>query len=95
MMGALLVASLGAGLGACSQQKKDVSPPDDTGPAACQEDAMECPDGSTVAREGEDCEFPPCPTEDGEDMSADAGDEAEEAAADGEGEAEPEEADAE
>lgn len=92
MTGALLAVSLGAGLGACSQ-KKDVSPPDETGPAACQEDAMECPDGTTVAREGEDCEFPACPTDEGEGAAADAGDEPDEAAA--EGDAEPEEADAE
>lgn len=32
-------------------------------PTACTEDARMCPDGSTVVREGPDCEFAACPTE--------------------------------
>lgn len=28
---------------------------------ACPEDAMTCPDGTTLTRTGPDCTFPPCP----------------------------------
>lgn len=34
------------------------------GPYACQADAMVCPDGSAVGRQGPNCEFAPCPTAD-------------------------------
>jgi outer membrane protein OmpA-like peptidoglycan-associated protein len=34
-----------------------------TGPVACTKDAKICPDGSTVGREGPQCEFAPCPGE--------------------------------
>jgi len=34
-----------------------------TEPMGCQEDARVCPDGSTVVREGPDCEFAACPEE--------------------------------
>jgi outer membrane protein OmpA-like peptidoglycan-associated protein len=34
-----------------------------TGAVACTKDAKICPDGSTVGREGPDCEFAPCPEE--------------------------------
>lgn len=38
-------------------------------PIGCPEDAKLCPDGSTVVRQGPDCEFPPCPTQNAEDPS--------------------------
>ena len=31
--------------------------------AGCTEEARVCADGSTVARQGPDCEFPRCPTD--------------------------------
>ncbi|KKU20448.1 MAG: hypothetical protein UX31_C0041G0009 [Candidatus Nomurabacteria bacterium GW2011_GWA1_46_11] len=31
------------------------------GPVACTADAMQCPDGSYVGRQGPKCEFAPCP----------------------------------
>ena len=34
----------------------------DTGPQACNADAMICPDGSAVGRMGPKCEFAACPT---------------------------------
>jgi len=58
-----LVAALcaGVGLGACSKTNQDITPPDTAGPTACTEEAMECPDGSSVGRAGPECEFEACP----------------------------------
>ena len=35
-----------------------------SGPIACTLDVYTCPDGTTLGREGPDCEFPDCPTTD-------------------------------
>jgi len=35
-----------------------------SGPIACTLDVYTCPDGTTLGREGPDCEFPECPTAD-------------------------------
>ncbi len=80
----LLVLTVGIGLGACSP-KKDVTPPDETGPTACTEEAKVCEDGSSDGREGPDCEFAACP----EDAEAES-DELDEADADAEPEADAE-----
>ena len=48
---------LGSPLAACKKQgdgSKDV---------VCTMDAKMCPDGSSVGRQGPDCEFAPCPDE--------------------------------
>ncbi len=55
---AFVVAALA---GACSQ-KKDTNNPDDKA-VACTEEAKVCPDGSSVGREGPNCEFAACPGE--------------------------------
>ena len=50
-------------------------PPDDNGPTACTQEAKLCPDGSSVGRQGPDCEFAACPevegweTFEGDDLS--------------------------
>jgi hypothetical protein len=54
LVGFALAAAFGA---ACT--KKDTNPPD--GKAACTEEAKVCPDGSSVSREGPNCEFAECP----------------------------------
>lgn len=59
-LSAALTLALGLALGACGP-KKDTSPPDVVGPTACTEEAKVCDDGSSVAREGPDCEFAACP----------------------------------
>jgi hypothetical protein len=82
----LLFAATMAATAACTP-KADTANPGDGAGQACTEEAMECPDGSSVSREGPDCEFAACPEEDALD-DADDGD----AAAD-DGEA-PDEADA-
>lgn len=66
--------------GACSP-KKDTTNPD--GATACTEEAKVCPDGSSVSRQGPDCEFAACP-----------GDEAVPESDDAEGEGEPADAEA-
>ncbi len=33
-----------------------------TGPTVCTQEAMTCPDGSSVGRTGPGCTFAPCPT---------------------------------
>ena len=50
----LLVTALGC-------EKRDTASPMDA--PACTEEAMICPDGSSVGRSGPDCAFAPCPTE--------------------------------
>ena len=56
--------------------KKDTANPDKAG--SCTEEAKVCEDGTTVVREGPDCEFAACPGEadalaaDGADADADA-----------------------
>lgn len=47
---------LGLTFGACTP-KKDTTPPG----TACTEEAKICEDGSSVSREGADCEFAACP----------------------------------
>jgi hypothetical protein len=47
--------------GAACTPKKDTANPDDDGQKACTDDAKVCPDGSSVARSGPDCEFAACP----------------------------------
>lgn len=56
-LASLLGFALAVAAGACV--KKDTNPPD--GKAACTEEAKVCPDGSSVARTGPNCEFAECP----------------------------------
>ncbi|MEX1367722.1 MAG: hypothetical protein AB1Z98_31630 [Nannocystaceae bacterium] len=58
---------------ACSPTKADTANPDDI--VACTEEAKICEDGSSVSRQGPDCEFEACPGEEMEEAEADAGDE--------------------
>ena len=60
-LASLVALGLGLGLGACTP-KKDTAKPDGDG-AACTEEAKVCPDGTSVSREGPDCEFAACPGE--------------------------------
>ncbi len=46
-------------LGAFYLYRKTLAP---TGPVACTQEAMICPDGSAVGRMGPNCEFAPCPS---------------------------------
>lgn len=83
--------------GAIGCAKKDTAHPDDVDATACTEEAKLCPDGSSVGREGPDCEFAACPGEEAEGGDAiEAGAEAGEPAEDAEptDEAEAPEADA-
>ena len=57
-------------LAGCAPKTADTAKPEPT--AGCTEEAKVCPDGSTVAREGPDCEFPACPGEDEAAASEDA-----------------------
>ena len=66
---------------ACAPKKATANP--DGNKAACTEEAKECADGSSVAREGPDCEFPACPGE------GDAEAEPDPSKTEGEGDAEP------
>ncbi len=47
---------------ACGPKADHANPPDVTGPA-CTEEAKVCDDGSSVGRQGPDCEFAACPGE--------------------------------
>ena len=47
-------------LTACPKQDTQPDPPKDE-PVTCSADAMVCPDGSSVGRQGPNCEFAPCP----------------------------------
>ncbi|MFA5936060.1 MAG: hypothetical protein WC787_04380 [Patescibacteria group bacterium] len=47
---------LGAGC-----KSESVVPPSSPGPVACTMEAKICPDGSSVGRQGPNCEFAPCP----------------------------------
>ena len=79
----IIVLSLAIVAGMACAPKKDTAKPDGD-KAACTEEAKQCADGSTVAPEGPNCEFPACPGEaDGD------GDEAEPSKDEGGGEAEP------
>lgn len=60
-LASLVALGLGLGLGACTP-KKDTAKPDGEG-AACTEEAKVCDDGTSVSREGPDCEFAACPGE--------------------------------
>lgn len=72
---------------ACSP-KKDTANPDNA--ASCTEEAMVCEDGSTVVRQGPDCEFAACPGEAAAAGSEDLDDGDDEAEADAEADAEAE-----
>lgn len=75
----LALAFLAAAVAGACAPKKDTTNPD--GATACTEEAKVCPDGSSVSRQGPDCEFAACPSD--------------EAAADApEGEGEPSDAEA-
>ncbi len=68
---------------ACAPKNDKANPPDDVAPVACTEEAMECPDGSAVGREGPNCEFAACPGDElSEEAAAGAEPEADAAAAD-------------
>lgn len=45
-----------------NQNNNSISPTPSPAPVACTLDAKICPDGSTVGRQGPNCEFAPCPT---------------------------------
>jgi hypothetical protein len=77
---ALALAFLAAAVAGACAPKKDTTNPD--GATACTEEAKVCPDGSSVSRQGADCEFAACPTD---EAAADA---------DAEGEGEPSDAEA-
>jgi hypothetical protein len=66
---------------ACAPKKDTANP--EGNKAACTEEAKQCADGSTVAREGPDCEFPACPGEGEGEAEPDP------SKTEGEGEAEP------
>lgn len=64
----------GSGEGAAPAPPEDFAPPEDIAPpqepvedpdcaVACTKEAKICPDGSSVGREGPNCEFAPCPDE--------------------------------
>jgi hypothetical protein len=72
----LAIALVAAAAGFACGPKADTANPDDV--KACTEEAKVCDDGSSVSRQGPDCEFAACPGE-GE-AAADAADEPEEAA---------------
>ena len=81
----LLAAFALGGLAAACSPKADTATPGGGDAAACTEEAMECPDGSSVVREGPDCEFPACPgaaDDDLDDVMNDDADDADAADAD-------------
>lgn len=84
MKNATMVLALGILAGVACSPKKDTANPDGD-KAACTEEAKQCADGSSVSRQGPDCEFPACPGE-GEAADGAADPEPE---ADGDGEAAP------
>jgi hypothetical protein len=62
MKNATMVLALGILAGVACSPKKDTANPDGD-KAACTEEAKQCADGSSVSRQGPDCEFPACPGE--------------------------------
>lgn len=72
----VVAVALALAAGACGP-KKDVAPPDPGGAVACPEDAQVCDDGSSVSREGPDCEFAACPDAADSELPEDAAEEAE------------------
>lgn len=50
-------------LAACPKQGESSEPAPEEQPVACTMDAKLCPDGSSVGRQGPNCEFAPCPGE--------------------------------
>jgi len=76
LVGFALAVAAGA---AC--ERKDTNPPDSK---ACTEEAKVCPDGSSVARSGPDCEFAECPAGEVPDGEPDGDKPDGEPAADGE-----------
>lgn len=77
----IIVLSLAIVAGMACAPKKDTAKPDGD-KAACTEVAKQCADGSTVAPEGPNCEFPACPGEGDGDVAEPSKDE-------GDGTAEP------
>lgn len=50
--------------GYCFGKKSyDPDSPVDSGSVACTEEAKLCPDGTSVGRQGSNCEFPECPSQ--------------------------------
>lgn len=83
---------------ACGPKADTVLPDDGGGGAVCPDDAKTCEDGSSVSREGPDCEFPACPGEAEAEAESDADADADveaDADADADAEADPADADAE
>lgn len=87
----LALAFLAAAVAGACAPKKDTANPD--GATACTEEAKVCPDGSSVSRQGPDCEFAACPSDEaaadadapeGEGEPSDAEAPTDEAAADAE-----------
>lgn len=72
----LAIALVAAAAGFACGPKADTANPDDV--KACTEEAKVCDDGSSVSRQGPDCEFAACPGE-GEAAAADEPEEADEA----------------
>jgi hypothetical protein len=56
----LLALLIGFSLAACDKRG------DGSNNVACPEDAMVCPDGTSLMRQGPQCEFPACPASEGE-----------------------------
>jgi hypothetical protein len=46
---------------ACDKQGGESKPGGGSKSTVCQTDALMCPDGTAVGRQGPDCEFAPCP----------------------------------
>ena len=67
----LALAFLAAAVAGACTPKKDTANPDDKA-VACTEEAKVCPDGSSVGREGPNCEFAACPGEGEAAAEADA-----------------------
>jgi hypothetical protein len=71
----LAIALVAAAAGFACGPKADTANPDDV--TACTEEAKVCDDGSSVSRQGPNCEFAACPGE--AEAAADAADEPDDA----------------
>lgn len=58
LLAAVALLVLGGGIYLAVAHPFNLQP---AGGVACTEEAMQCPDGSSVARQGPDCAFAPCP----------------------------------
>lgn len=60
---ALILVIIFVAFGAMFSYSKMIQEDEPTAPQgkACTEEARICPDGSAVGRQGENCEFTPCP----------------------------------